>query len=75
MLTLDMSKGNISPIKKKKKKKPSLHVKVGIIMELIDSIHLQHKQQAKVADGINGELNLIWQGLLVSEAISAKATK
>lgn len=43
-------------------------------MKLIDSIHLQHKQQAKVADGINGELNLIWQSLLVSEAISAKAT-
>lgn len=72
MWMLDMSKGHISPLKGKKK--PSLCVKVGIIIEIIDSIHLQHKQQAKVADGINGELNLIWQSLLVSEAISAKAT-
>lgn len=71
MLTLDVSKVEAFP---SKKKNPSLHVKVGIIMKLIDSIHLQHKQQAKVADGINGELNLIWQSLLVSEAISAKAT-
>lgn len=69
MLTLDVSEVEAFP-----SKHPSLHVKVGIIVKLIDSIRLQHKQQAKVADGINGELNLIWQSLLVSEAISAKAT-